>query len=145
MSWRGRSTPATSIGSGPRRVSAAALLEYLLGFVPDAPTDSFELRPHLPTGWPKMAFRGLRVGEDRFDVEVERLERGHAVRVRSMASRPYRVVLRWDAPLGAPLAVVVDGEQVSEDDLAHFEHFEQQSVRTAPELLRAGGTLSFEM
>ena len=92
-----------------------------------------------------MAFRGLRVGDDRFDVEVERLDRGHAVRIRSHASKAYQVRLRWDAPQGAPLSPLVGGKAMDEGELERFEHFGLQSVRTRAVPLRPGGALEFEL
>ncbi|MBW2253499.1 MAG: hypothetical protein JRI25_02740 [Deltaproteobacteria bacterium] len=59
----------------------AALLAYLVGEEVDALTGSIRLAPHLPNGWPWLAARGLRVGEDRYDLEVSAWEEGREVRV----------------------------------------------------------------
>lgn len=126
-------------------IDAHALLHYLLGFRPDAPNRSLSLRPHLPEGWPAMGFRNLRIGEDRFDVNVSRTDGGHEVRVQSRAVDPYQVTLRWDAPIGSPAVVVMDGERLSDAELERFEHFGLQSVQTSPQSLPAGQAVVFEL
>jgi len=104
----------------------------------DAPSGAVHLAPHLPNGWPSLAARGLRVGDDRYDLEVSAWEEGREVRVTReggtgtwtlavtlTGDRPYRRVWvdgeRWrgefganpvveDLPLGPDDSVVILGE-----------------------------------
>jgi len=122
-------------------INVHAVLGYLVGFEPDAAARSFEIRPHLPAEWPSMAFRGLRSGDDRFDLEVERLADGYELRILSRASVDHQVVLRWDAALDATLAVEVDGVAVPASELTRREHFGQQSVELPSVTLGAGGSV----
>jgi len=126
-------------------INLAALLDFLVGFAPDAAAGSVTLRPHLPNDWPSMAFRGLRIGEDRLDVEVRRTETGHAVELRSRAGGDLSVVLRWDHESGAKPAVSAGGEAQPEEEIERLEHLGASSVRTAPVILKKGETLLFEI
>jgi len=122
-------------------INVNAMLGYLEGFTPDASAHSFALRPHLPDGWPSMAFRGLRAGDDRFDLEVERLTDGTEMRVTSHATVDYQVALRWDAPAGAMPTVEIDGVAVPAADITRVTHFGQQSIRLPVTGVAAGATL----
>ncbi|MGM0576457.1 MAG: hypothetical protein ACQEXJ_12070, partial [Myxococcota bacterium] len=122
-------------------IDLAAAIEYLVGWAPDQPNRTLRLRPHLPNDWPDMAFRGFRVADDRFDVEVERTPDAVVVRVVSEAAEDYDVILRWDAVQDAPITFEVGGEAVGEGDVERFEAFGQRSARLAPQTLGAGDTL----
>lgn len=74
-----------------------AVLRYLVGFRPDVAARTLSFRPHLPEGWPRMAWRGLRAGPDRLDLEVEVLATGTRISVRSKGSEAWTVNVRWDA------------------------------------------------
>lgn len=121
-------------------INVHAALGYLVGFEPDALAHTFALRPHLPAAWPSMAFRGLRSGEHRFDLEVERLADGHGLTLTSLATEHHEAQLRWDVELGATLAVEVDGVPVPATDVARLEHFGQQSIQLSVSL-PAGATV----
>lgn len=51
-------------------IALHAVVDHLIGFAPDAPRGAVALAPRLPPGWDRMAWRGLRVGPVRLDVEV---------------------------------------------------------------------------
>lgn len=94
-------------------IVAEAVLRYLVGFQPDATLRTVSLRPHLPAGWPRMAFSGLRAGPGRFDLTVERSGAGEArVTIAPSEGAPdptgWRVDLRWDAPSGEPTFVGIE-------------------------------------
>ncbi len=48
------------------------LLAGLLGWDPDAPNARATLAPQLPPQWPRLSVRGLRVGQSRLDVTIQR-------------------------------------------------------------------------
>lgn len=48
-----------------------ALMAFL-DFTPDAPTNTLRLAPKLPSAWPEMTFRNVRMGAHRFDIKVSR-------------------------------------------------------------------------
>jgi len=125
-------------------INAAAVMEYLTGFEPNAPEHSFEIRPHLPEPWPEMTIRNLRIADDRFDLALERVESGVRVRLSSRASQPYDVTLRWDAApeQGAP-EVTLNDDSVAEADLVRFQHFGINSVASEVVTLAAGGELDW--
>ena len=52
-------------------IVAAAMLQWLVGDHPDAPAKHLRVAPHLPTGWPSLEARGLRLGEHRYDLRLE--------------------------------------------------------------------------
>lgn len=58
-------------------INAEAVVFYLLGQKPDAVTNSLRLAPHLPNGWGWMEAKGIRVGETRFDLRIERANNQH--------------------------------------------------------------------
>ena len=60
---------------------AAALLDFLVGARPDAATGALTLAPHLPNDWPEMTVRRLRMGDERYDVEVKGYVEGVEVTV----------------------------------------------------------------
>lgn len=62
-------------------VVAAALLDFLVGARPDAATGALTLAPHLPNDWPEMTVRRLRMGDERYDVEVKGYVEGVEVTV----------------------------------------------------------------
>lgn len=121
-------------------INVHAVLAYLAGFEPEASAHSLSLRPHLPAGWPSLALRGLRSGDDRFDLEVERVADGYDITLTSLASVDHEVTLRWDAELGAPLLVEVDGAPVAAADIVLREHFGQRSIELPAATLAAGAT-----
>ena len=129
-------------------IVAEAALRYLVGFRPDAAARTVSLRPHLPAGWPRMAFSGLRAGDERFDMALERTGIGTAnVSVARRSGSPdaeaWHVVLRWDAPSGAPV-LAVDGTAVPEVDVQRFAtRFSTVSVRGPAVDLPPGGLVTF--
>jgi len=77
-------------------INIAAVLEYLVGFEPDAPARAFTLSPHLPSDWTWAGYSGLRVADDRFDLRID-VEAGETVvRVTSHAEGDYEIAVRWD-------------------------------------------------
>jgi hypothetical protein len=118
-----------------------AALQYLIGFRPDASARTIALRPHLPNDWPSMGFGGLRVGDDRFDLEAARRGDEVDVTITSRAANDYTLTLRWDAT-SAP-AIEVDGEAVAATDLTAREHFGVHSATTPAVTLPAGSELTF--
>jgi len=105
-------------------IVAEAALRYLLGFTPDALRHTLSLRPHLPGSWPRMAFQGLRAGDARFDVSVERLEEAPAtfrvkVRQASGSGTPFSLDLRWDDREGES-SFRMGEEPVREEEVARF-------------------------
>jgi len=73
-----------------------AVLRFLVGFRPDVAARTLSFRPRLPEGWPRMAWRGLRAGADRFDLVVEAVAGGTLVTVTSRGTSTWDVTLRWD-------------------------------------------------
>jgi hypothetical protein len=53
-------------------INAEAVLFYLLGLRQDAVANRLSLAPHLPNGWSWLEAEGVRVGDARVDVRVER-------------------------------------------------------------------------
>lgn len=53
-------------------VNLDALLAYLTGLEPAPPGAGVRLSPQLPNRWPAYRLRNLRLGEERFDLEVQR-------------------------------------------------------------------------
>ena len=75
-----------------------AVLDYLLAWEPDHAAGTLGLRPHLPNGWPSLSMDGLRSGDDRFDVHVERGAGGVTLEMTSHAdARTYEASVTWDA------------------------------------------------
>lgn len=127
-------------------INAAAVIEYLTGFVPNAPERSIAIRPHLPEPWPEMSFRNLRVGDDRFDLELERTEDGVHVRLSSRANESYDVAFRWDGePDESVSRVALNGEVFSESDLTGYSHFGIFSFAPEVAALAAGGELEWDI
>jgi hypothetical protein len=81
----------------------AALLEHLTGWSADAPRGRVRIAPALPDGWPQAAYRRLRAGDDRFDLEVERDGTSLIVRVRAHEAnaRTWTVALDSEVELSA--------------------------------------------
>lgn len=59
------------------------LIRGLLGWEPDAPRARATFAPQLPADWDRLRVHGLRVGETRVDVEIERREFGSRTVFRS--------------------------------------------------------------
>lgn len=123
-------------------IVADAVFRYLVGLRPDATTNTLDLRPHLPAGWDRMAFSNLRVGDGRYDLAVEREGGEVVVKVTSRAPADAIVSVRWDVADGTPPGFAIDGVPVDEGDIARFSHFGQESARTPPLLLPAGGSVA---
>lgn len=123
-------------------IVAAAAMDYLVGFDPDASAHTVTLRPHLPSHWPELAVRGLRAGSARFDVEVTKTATGATVTVRTDAAEPWQIVLRWDSEAAVDISTA-DGGSVS---VTRFEAFGQPSALTAAALeVPAGGALTIHI
>ena len=131
-------------------IVAEAVLRYLVGFRPDATSQGITLRPHLPAGWPRMAFRGLRAGGERFDLVVERSVAGEAVvqvtrRAGSADVTAWRLAMRWDAPSGAP-EFAVDGVPVATDAVQRWTSlFQTTSAQTPAIDLAPGATVAIRV
>lgn len=134
-------------------IVAEAVLRYLLGASPDATARTLALRPHLPAGWPRMAFRGVRAGDDRFDVEVVRgvaagevtvtVTRAGAGGAAKAAEGSWNVSLRWDAPGGQP-AFTGQGVAVPESGVQRWSTaFGTVSARPPSVLLAPGGSVTW--
>jgi hypothetical protein len=123
-------------------INVHAVLDYLFGARVDAFAGQVTLRPHLPSGWPEMRADRLRIGDDRYDVHVTRIENGTEVLVRSHAASTLDVIIRWDAD--APgLEARIDGEAVPTDALVVREHFGAYSTELPATPVDAGGELRF--
>lgn len=61
--------------------TVAAVLAYLIGDEVDATAGSLRLAPHLPHGWPALEARGLRLGDETFDVQLEGFAEGQRLRL----------------------------------------------------------------
>jgi hypothetical protein len=131
-------------------IVAEAALRYLVGFRPDATTREITLRPHLPAGWPRMAFRGLRAGGERFDLFVERGVGGEAVvqvtrRAGSADLAAWHLALRWDAPSGAP-DFEVDGVPVATAAVQRWTSLFQTTSAQSPAIdLAPGATVAIRV
>ncbi len=124
-------------------IVAEAALRFLVGFRPDATAQRIDVRPHLPTGWPRMAFSGLRAAGERFDLVVTRVGTGEAVvkvtrRPGATGSTPWHVALRWDAPSGEP-TFEVDGQAVTTDAAQRWTTLFQTVSAQAPAVDLAPG------
>ncbi|MCB9521348.1 MAG: hypothetical protein H6699_10810 [Myxococcales bacterium] len=117
-------------------INVRAVLDYLFGVTRDADAGLVTLRPHLPPGWPEMRANALRVGDERFDVVVERRADAVAVvvSVDADATRPLTFELRWDDV--GEVAVSVDGATVdaatSRDTAFGLHSVETPAVEIAP-------------
>ncbi|MBI5526534.1 MAG: hypothetical protein HY897_09375 [Deltaproteobacteria bacterium] len=117
-----------------------AVFKYLTGFAPDALAKTISFRPHLPNGWPQAAYRNLRVGEDRFDLELTGTGAASAeIKIVSRAATDYSVSLRWDAMGGTKPAFEIDGTAIAERDVIRRAHFGAVSGETSL-TLPAGST-----
>lgn len=123
-------------------IDVTAMLQYLAGFEPDEPKGNVSFRPHLPNHWPRMAFKGFRSGDARFDLELLRHGSSVTVRISSHAKRAYQVALRWDAPDGSSPRIVVAGKVLQTTTVTHFG---QESLTAPAETLDAGGTLELRV
>jgi len=87
---------------------AAGMLFYLLGYRPDAEARRLSIAPHLPKGAPFVEARGLRMGDERFDLVARQFEEGLVVElVRGGGDdTPLRVdvTLHGARPIGAAWA-----------------------------------------
>ena len=118
-----------------------AALEYLLGWAPDATSNRFALRPHLPNDWPSVTATGLRIGADRVDVSVSRVEQGLRVSVTSHADGDLTFSLRCDGTDAAEGSMSVDGESPPEAALTQRAHFGQVSMEASGLSVAAGATV----
>ncbi len=62
-------------------IVGAALLDYLVGAEPEAAEQRLSLRPHLPPSWPSLRVEHLRVGAQRYTLELRRTPTGLALEV----------------------------------------------------------------
>jgi hypothetical protein len=122
-------------------IVADAVFRYLVGLRPDATLNTLDFRPHLPTGWDRMAFANLRVGAGRYDLVVERDGEAVAMTITSRAPADATVSARWDAGDGDPPGFAIDGVPVAEGEITRFTHFGQASARTPPIALPAGASV----
>ncbi len=60
---------------------AAAVLAYLVGAEVDALSGSLRLAPHLPHQWPTLGATNLRLGDERYALQVDGYEEGMVARV----------------------------------------------------------------
>jgi hypothetical protein len=122
-------------------IVAAAAMDYLVGFDPEASARTVTLRPHLPSHWPALAARGLRAGAARFDVELTQTPTGTSVTVRTDAQEPWKVVLRWDSARSVEMTTDGGGSVT----LTRQEAFGQASATTSELTLPAGGALTLHI
>ncbi|HOX44240.1 MAG TPA: hypothetical protein PK668_11610 [Myxococcota bacterium] len=103
-------------------ITGEALLAFLAGPGLDADAGRVRLAPRLPSGWPGMAWRNLRLGQTRFDLEVEE-QGGRRVTRITPAAGSLRVELAL--PLGQARvgAVRLGGRRLGADELGLRELF----------------------
>jgi hypothetical protein len=129
-------------------IVAEAVVRWLLGARPDATARTLELRPHLPAGWPRMAFRQVRAGGESFDVQVARDGADGPVTVTVTrgvggALADWSVALRWDAPSGAP-GFAAGGVAVPDGDVQRWAtRFGTVSARAPAVSLSPGATVTW--
>ncbi len=121
-----------------------AVLDYLLGWEPNATAGSLALRPHLPNDWPELTAAGLRIGGDRVDVTLTRIEHGTRVTVTSHAASALTLSLRCDVSDAATSSLRVDGGDLPEAEVTRRDHFGQGSVATSGLEIEAGGSVEVE-
>jgi hypothetical protein len=119
MSWEGS-------------VVADALVVFLTGFEPDAPSGVARLAPRLPNRWPGMRWTGLRAGEVRFDLEVE--DRGDERDVSVTPVPPGVLTVHLDVPLPDVRidGVRVNGELLDQSDYEVWSPFGLSRLRLPP-------------
>lgn len=122
-------------------IVAAAVMDYLVGFDPDASARTLTLRPHLPSHWPELAVTGLRAGAARFDVRVSRAAAGWTVAVSHDAAEPWDIRLRWDSTAAVAMATG-GGEAVG---VTRTEAFGQLSATSEAIGVPAGGALTLHI
>jgi hypothetical protein len=125
-------------------IVADAVFRYLTGFRPDAAARTISLRPHLPKGWAHFEARGLRVGEDRFDMRVSGSSpKESRIEILSRASLDYRVRFRWDYASAETSEVSATGTPDPVLPLATWEHYGTPSFETRDVTVPAGGEVKF--
>jgi len=108
-------------------ITGHALLVHLAGLEAWADEGRVALAPRLPNGWPAMAWRGLRVGGQRFDLEVEELGGRRVVRVEPAAGV---LRVRLALPLGRArlLAARLSGRRLAPGEIEERVSFGQLRV-----------------
>jgi len=95
-------------------IVADAAIEYLFGIRQDAARSWLGLSPSLPNGWSWSEARGVRVGETRVDLRVERVDGVWDVRITHVEGPALEVELDLPWPDdGANAVATLDGEPVS--------------------------------
>ncbi|MEZ4269571.1 MAG: hypothetical protein R3F39_24700 [Myxococcota bacterium] len=122
-------------------IVAAAAMDYLVGFDPDAGARTLTLRPHLPSHWPELAVTGLRAGAARFDVRVSRTAAGWTVTASHDAAEAWDIRVRWDSAAAVAMASG-EGQAVA---VTRTEAFGQHSATSPAISVPAGGTLTLHI
>ncbi len=131
-------------------IDADAAFAYLTGWQPDVPARRLALRPHLPNGWAHATYEGLRAGEQRFDLRLERTAPDRVrVAVRALAGDDaFTVSLRWDS--ARPVTVAAgepwpEGTPPLESAPTVVTRFGQTSTIVPDLVLPAGQSLTLDL
>ncbi|MCI0588188.1 MAG: hypothetical protein L0323_15265 [Planctomycetes bacterium] len=93
-------------------LTVSALLEGMLGLVPDASADRLVVAPHLPVEWRGLALKGLSLGEHEVDLLFRREGGGLRVSLGHRGPRPLEVLLAPAFPGGVEvIGAGVDGRR----------------------------------
>ncbi len=85
----------------------------LFGVVPDAPSGSITIDPHLPDGWPEMSLMGLRVGENQLDITYRRRGDSLQAQLHNEGQSPLQVRLGFALPSASEiLTITCDGDSL---------------------------------
>ncbi len=104
--WDDPATVRSVLGFRPEQLDGSprlvrAVIEGLWGIVPDAPHDEVRVTPGLPSEWPEMALRRLRVGASQLDVRIRRRPGRQVLRVELVQGPRIRMVA--ELPAGLPV------------------------------------------
>ncbi len=116
-------------------INGSAVLQYLTGFEPDAPTRTVRLAPHLPDTATTMTVRNLRMADANLTVEVSRAGDGLAVRVTcEEAEEPVEVRVGEGGTLeaGETLEVTLPLEVGASDAIESAGEFDYGAADVAP-------------
>lgn len=100
------------------------LMAYIFGIQPDAPRKQLRILPHVPSGWPRLALRRLRVGHETVDVLIERTANTFTLQVEGAAG--------WRLTLGC---VLPDGAQVKRMKLDGQDADPHEAISTRGEMV----------
>ncbi|MFH1530513.1 MAG: hypothetical protein ABIK09_07250 [Pseudomonadota bacterium] len=97
-------------------IVADAAMEYLFGIRQDAAGSRLGLSPSLPNGWSWSEARGVRVGETRIDLRVERIDGVWELRITHVEGPALEIELDllWPDD-GGDAVVTLDGDPLQSD------------------------------